>query len=82
MTGGTDVTCVFVGSFVDVSYYRERLEEIGVSSMVKDDFTAGIHGGFPGASGGSPDSVQLLVESHDVKKALQCIEALQKREDK
>lgn len=80
MTDDTNIICVFIGSLVDVKYYQERLEEIGVSSMVKDDFTAGLHGGFPGASGGSPDSIKLFVENTEAEKAQKCIEDLQKEE--
>ena len=79
MTEGTDITCVFIGSIIEVRYYKERLEEIGISSMVKDDFTAGIHGGFPGASGGSPDAIQLMVEDMNAERALECIQNLQNK---
>lgn len=73
-----DLICVFEGSVVDVTYYQERLEENNIQSMIKDNFSAGIHGGFPGASGGAPDSIQLFVEAHDAEMAVKYIEDLQK----
>ena len=80
MTDDTNIICVFIGSLIDVKYYQERLEEVGISSMIKDDFTAGLHGGFPGGSGGSPDSVKLFVEDTELEKAQTCIADLQKEE--
>lgn len=74
MTDGTELTCVFVGSIVDVKYYKERLEEIGVSSLWKDDFSSGTIVGI----GGVPNSVELLVADKDTEKARVCIEELQK----
>jgi len=68
------LACVFAGSMVDVKYYKERLEEIGVSSLWKDDFSSGTIAGI----GGVPDSVELLVADKDVEKARVCIEELQK----
>ena len=77
MTEGTDLTCVFTGSLIDVKYYKERLDEIGISSLWKDEFQSGTIVGM----GGTPDSVDLLVEEVNVERALKCIENLQKEEN-
>ncbi len=74
MTDDTNIICVFTGSLVDVKYYQERLEEIGISSMFRDDFRSGTIVGI----GGVPNSVELFVEIPDEDKAHKCIEDLQK----
>lgn len=76
MTDDTNITCVFTGSLVDVKFYQERLEEIGISSMLKDEFQSGTIVGM----GGVPDTVDLFVENPDVDKATKCIENLQNEE--
>lgn len=74
MTDETELTCVFVGSIVDVKYYHERLEEVGIASLVKDDSNSGTIVGI----GGIPNSVELLVTNEHVEKARTCIDELQK----
>lgn len=73
MTDDTNIIGVFTGSLVDVKYYQERLEEIGISSMLRDDFRSGAIVGI----GGVPNSVVLFVEVPDEEKAIKCIEDLQ-----
>nr|WP_320119962.1 DUF2007 domain-containing protein [uncultured Marinifilum sp.] len=77
MTEGKDITCVFTGSIIDVKYYKERLEEIGISSIWRDEFSSGLIVGM----GGVPDSVDLLVDSDNANRAIECIENLQKKEE-
>ncbi|MGQ1909603.1 putative signal transducing protein [Marinifilum sp. RC60d5] len=77
MTEGKDITCVFTGSIIDVKYYNERLEEIGISSFWKDEFSSGLIVGM----GGVPDSVDLFVDSNNADKAKKCIENLQNKEE-
>ena len=74
MTDRNELTCVFIGSIIDVQYYKERLEELGISSLWKDEFSSGTIVGL----GGVPDSVELLVADADAEKAKLCIEELQK----
>ncbi len=74
MTDGTELTCVFVGSLIDVKYYKERLEELEISSLFKDDFSSGTIVGI----GGVPNTVELLVSEDDAEKARDCIDELQK----
>ncbi|PKQ61997.1 hypothetical protein BZG02_13740 [Labilibaculum filiforme] len=75
MTDGNELTCVFIGSIIDVQYYKERLEELGISSLWKDEFSSGTIVGL----GGVPDSVELLVADSDVESARNCIAELQKK---
>lgn len=74
MTDGTDLIIVFVGSIIDVKYYKQRLEELGISSLLKDEYSSGTIVGI----GGVPDSVELLVSAEDEERARACIEELQK----
>ena len=74
MTEGKESVCVFKGSVIDVNYYMECLNEIGISSFIKDDFQTGIHAGF---ISGSPEAIELLVDMDNAEKALECIKGLQ-----
>lgn len=73
MTDGTELTCVFAGSIVEVKYFKERLEELAISLLLKDEFSSRTIVGV----GGVPDSVELLVSEEDADKACACIEELQ-----
>jgi hypothetical protein len=73
MDDGRRLICVFVGSKVDVEYYKERLEENGILSMTKDNFRSKTIAGI----GAVPNSIELLVEELNVEKALECIKSLQ-----
>jgi hypothetical protein len=61
---------------VNVKYYKERLEEIGIPSLVKDEFSSGTLVGM----GGTPDNVDLFVEEENEAKARTCIANLQEKE--
>lgn len=74
MADETELTCVFVGSKIEVQFYKERLEEKGIPSLWKDDFSSGTFIGM----GGVPDSVELFVENKNASKARASIEELQK----
>lgn len=77
MTEGQHSVCVFKGSMIDVNYYVERLSEVGITSIIKDDFQSGVHAGVPS---GSPDLIELLVDMDNAEKAFACIEGLQDSE--
>ena len=76
MTDRTDLICIFTGSLVDVKYYKKRLEEIGVASLLKDDFSSGAIVGI----GGVLNTVNLMVGEDDEEKAIACIKALQNKD--
>jgi hypothetical protein len=75
MEDETELTCVFVGSKIEVQFYKERLEEMGIPSLWKDDSRSGTLVGM----GGVPDSVELFVENKNVSKARVSIEELQNK---
>ncbi|WP_372751453.1 putative signal transducing protein [Labilibaculum sp.] len=75
MDDETELICVFIGSKINVQFYKERLEENGIPSLWRDDSQSGSIVGM----GGTPDSVELLVENKNVAKARVCIEELQKK---
>lgn len=77
MTEGKHSVCVFKGSMIDVNYYVERLSELGITSIVKDEFQSGVHAGVPS---GSPDLIELLVDMDNAEKAFECIEGFQESE--
>jgi hypothetical protein len=73
MTSENNLVCIFTGSLVNVKYYKKRLEEIGISSLLKDEFSSGTIVGM----GGVPDSVDLFVEEENEARARMCIANLQ-----
>lgn len=75
MTDGNNLVCVFTGSLVDVKYYKERLEEVGVPSLWKDEFNSGTLVGM----GGTPDTVDLFVTEDNEANARKCIANLQEQ---
>jgi len=77
MTNKKEIVCVFVGSFIDVQYYKERLEENGINSITKDEFSSGMIVGM----GGIPDSIELFVEEPDMEKAKQMIANIKNEEN-
>lgn len=62
---------VFSGSKIDVELLRNQLEDIGIESMIKDDFLEAAHAGF---GAGIPGLVDLYVFDKDVDKAMTFIE--------
>ena len=68
MTEGKESVCVYRGSLIDVSYYKERLEEMNISSFVRDDF----HDGFREVQ---PNSAELIVDADNADKAIEGIKS-------
>ncbi|MCL3779841.1 DUF2007 domain-containing protein [Prolixibacteraceae bacterium JC049] len=62
---------VFSGSVVEVELLKNQLEDIGIESMLKDEFQEGAHAGF---GAGIPGVVDLYVFEKDVVQALAFIE--------
>ena len=56
------------GRITDVLVYllKERLEEIGISALIKDDFQSGINVGFVS---GVPSAIDLYIQESDLKEA-------------
>lgn len=57
---------IFTGSEMDVNLISAELEEIGIPSMIKNDFLSGMSAGF---ASGVPSAVDLFVNESDQKKA-------------
>jgi hypothetical protein len=53
---------VFTGNEISAIHLKEELEEIGVSSLIQNDFRSGMVGGF---GGGIPSAVDLFIQQSD-----------------
>ena len=57
---------VYTGTEISVILLKGRLEEIGINSMIQNDYKSGIEIGFVG---GVQSSVDLYIQQSDYKKA-------------
>jgi len=62
---------VYTGSFINVQYLQNILQDQDINSIKRDDFESGLRGGF---GGGLPNQVQLFVKKKDVLLAKALIE--------
>jgi hypothetical protein len=61
---------VYTGTEILVILLKDRLEEIGVTSMIQNDYKSGIEVGF---TGGVQSAIDLYIQQSDFKKAEQII---------
>jgi hypothetical protein len=66
MEKGSNLIKVFTGDEIPVNLLKEFLEEIGIGSMVSDEFQSGISSGFVG---GVPSSIDLYIQESDFREA-------------
>ena len=66
MKKGNNLIRVFTGTEVLVLLLKERLEEVGISALIKDDFQSGITVGFVG---GVPSAIDLYIQESDLQEA-------------
>ena len=66
MKNGNDLIRVFTGTEVLVYLLKERLEEVDISSLIKDDFQSGLTVGFVS---GVPSAIDLYILESDLKVA-------------
>lgn len=66
MKNGNDLIRVFTGTEVLVYLLKERLEEVEISALIKDDFQSGLTVGFVS---GVPSAVDLYIQESDLKEA-------------
>jgi len=66
MKNGNDLIRVFTGTEVLVYLLKERLEEVEISALIKNDFQSGITVGFVS---GVPSAIDLYIQESDLKKA-------------
>ncbi len=57
---------VHAASIVEIEKIQAYLEENGISSSIRDEFSEGLHAGFPN---GIPNQVSLYVLESDAPKA-------------
>jgi hypothetical protein len=57
---------VYTGGEISVIMLKGRLEEIGISSIIKNEYNAGIGAGFVG---GVQSAVDLYIQQSDYKNA-------------
>jgi len=66
MKNGNDLIRVFTGTEVLVYLLKERLEEVEISALIKNDFQSGLTVGF---ISGVPSAVDLYIQESDLKDA-------------
>jgi len=66
MKNGNDLIRVFTGTEVLVYLLKERLEEVEISALIKDDFQSGLTVGFVS---GVPSACDLYIQESDLKEA-------------
>jgi len=66
MTKGNNLIRVFTGTEFSVTFLKERLEEIGIAALIKDDFQSGMSGGFVS---GVPSAIDLYIRESDLEAA-------------
>jgi hypothetical protein len=77
MKKGNDLIRVFTGTEVSVIYLKERLEEIGIGALIKNDFQSGLTVGFVS---GVPSAVDLYIQESDLEKAEPIIKEFTEKE--
>ncbi|TDN96749.1 putative signal transducing protein [Sunxiuqinia elliptica] len=66
MQNDTALIPVFTGSETEVILLKGQLEEQGISTLIRNDYQSGITAGF---GGGTPSSIELLVQQKDLEAA-------------
>jgi hypothetical protein len=66
MKDKNELISVYTGSEVSVMLLKEYLAEVGVYSIIQDEFNSGAAAGFPV---GSPAAIDLFIQQSDRTKA-------------
>ncbi len=66
MSQGLNLVRVFSGSPLTVNLLREELENMGIESIIKDEFGSAVVAGF---AGGVPSVVDLYIQESDMKES-------------
>ncbi len=64
---------VFSGTFIIVQLAVERLENVGINAVIKEESGLGQHSGFSSASSGYQE---LYISTEELDKAIPIIEAM------
>ena len=79
MKNGDNLIRVFTGSEILVIILKERLDEAGISALVKNDYQSGITVGFVASV---PSAIDLYIQESDLKEAEPIInEFIQKNQE-
>ena len=79
MKNGNDLIRIFTGTEVLVYLLKERLQEVEISALIKDDFQSGLTVGFVS---GVPSAIDLYIQESDLKEAEPIVnEFIQKNEE-
>ena len=64
---------IYTGNYIIVQLIKERLEDIGISPIVKDETESGRLAGFAAALHGQPE---VYVHEKELSKAVKVVEAV------
>ena len=79
MKNGDNLILVFTGSEILVIILKERLDEAGISALIKNDYQSGISVGFVASV---PSAIDLYIQESDLKEAEPIInEFIQKNDE-
>lgn len=79
MKNGNNLIRVFTGSEILVIILKERLDEAGISALIKNDYQSGISVGFVASV---PSAIDLYIQESDLKEAEPVInEFIQKNQE-
>lgn len=79
MKDGNNLIRVFTGSEILAIILKDRLEEVGISALIKNDYQTGISGGFVASV---PSAIELYILEADIKEAEPIItEFIQKNQE-
>jgi len=66
MKKNSNLIRVYSGTELTVNLLKDELENLGIPSMIRNDFKSGNSAGFVG---GTPSSINLLIQEIDLEKA-------------
>ncbi|MCE1199663.1 MAG: DUF2007 domain-containing protein [Marinilabiliales bacterium] len=66
MENNDELVWIFTGTEVLVDLLKAELEEIGIGTIVRNDYLSGISVGF---MGGTPTSIDLFIQKADLEAA-------------
>lgn len=70
MTDNSNLIKVYTGTEVSANILKGKLQEIGITGMIKNDFQSGVIAGF---GGGTSSSIEFYILETDLEKAEQVL---------
>lgn len=71
------IVCLITSSIIEVEGIQGYLEDNSIATSIRDEFSEGLHAGFPG---GVPNQVSLMVLESQFSKAKSLMNLYQKSE--